>query len=56
MYRLFSALRRDQKGATAVEYGLILAMVFLAMIMAVKTVATKTNDMWSRVSNEVTNN
>lgn len=53
MYRLFKALRRDEKGATAIEYGLILAMVFLAIIVAVNNVAQKTNGMWYRVANEV---
>ncbi|HEX7853108.1 MAG TPA: Flp family type IVb pilin [Sphingobium sp.] len=55
MYRLFSSLRRDEKGATAVEYGLILAMVFLAIIAAVNNVADKTNGMWNKVSNAVNN-
>ncbi|MEQ1549520.1 MAG: Flp family type IVb pilin, partial [Chakrabartia sp.] len=31
---------RDQKAATAVEYGLILAMIVLAMLSALSAVAT----------------
>ncbi len=38
-------LTRCERGATAVEYGLILAMVVLAM---------KTTGMWGNVANEVT--
>ena len=34
MRRLFE-LRKDERGATAVEYGLILALIFLAMVGAV---------------------
>ncbi|MCP1470627.1 pilus assembly protein Flp/PilA [Sphingobium sp. OAS761] len=48
-----SALVRSQRGATAVEYALILAMVVLAMITALTNVANKTTGMWGNVSNEV---
>nr|WP_246606039.1 Flp family type IVb pilin [Sphingobium xanthum] len=48
-------IRSCKKGATAVEYGLILAMVVLAMIGALSNVASKTNGMWTNVANEVNN-
>jgi Flp pilus assembly protein TadG len=35
--RRFFAIFKDDQGATAIEYGLILAMVFLAMIVAFRT-------------------
>ena len=38
--RRFLQIFRDQRGATAVEYGLILALIFLAMIGALLSVAT----------------
>ena len=44
---------KDQRGATAVEYGLILALIFLAMIVGVRTFASTTTNMWNTVSNEV---
>ena len=47
-------LFKDEKGATAVEYGLILAMVFLAMIVGVTSVGTTTSGMWNYVSQQVT--
>jgi pilus assembly protein Flp/PilA len=47
------AVWRSQKGATAVEYGLILALLVLAVIGALGQLASKTNSMWGRVSNEV---
>jgi pilus assembly protein Flp/PilA len=47
------AIRNDQKGATAVEYGLILALIFLAVAGAIKGVATVTIGMWDNVSNDV---
>lgn len=55
MRAFFSRIKACERGATAVEYGLIIAMVVLAMIGALTEVATKTNNMWSRVANEVTN-
>ncbi|MGQ0661214.1 Flp family type IVb pilin [Sphingosinicella sp.] len=46
-------LRRDERGATAVEYGLILALVFLAMVGAVATFASTTTTMWNDVATKV---
>lgn len=46
-------LARDRKGATAIEYGLILALVFLAMVGAVKGLGSAATDMWSNVSSKV---
>ncbi len=39
----------DQSGATAVEYGLIIALLVVAMIAALQGVATSTIGMWARV-------
>lgn len=52
MKRLLRLLK-DQRAATAVEYGLILAMIFLAMIVAVRGVASVTTGMWNNISTEV---
>ena len=51
--RRFFAILKDERGATAIEYALILAMVFLAMVGAVATVAGTTIAMWDDVSNQV---
>lgn len=42
-----------QRGATAIEYGLILALIALAVIGSMTGVATKTSNMWGNVANEV---
>ncbi|KQN04758.1 pilus assembly protein [Sphingobium sp. Leaf26] len=47
-------LSRCERGATAVEYALIIAMVVLAMIAALNNVANKTTGMWNNVATEVT--
>jgi pilus assembly protein Flp/PilA len=47
-------LLRDSRGASAVEYGLILAFVVLAMFGALQSVGGVTANMWNDVSNKVT--
>jgi pilus assembly protein Flp/PilA len=49
-------LLRDRKGATVVEYGLILALIFLSMMVGVALVGTTTAGMWNNVSEAVRNN
>lgn len=49
----FRSLARDQRGATAVEYGLICAMIVLAMVVALRGVARANTGMWDYVSNSV---
>jgi pilus assembly protein Flp/PilA len=51
--RRLHELGRDDKGATAVEYGLILALIFLSMIAGVQTFASSTTNMWNNVTNAV---
>lgn len=46
----FHGLLRSTRAATAVEYGLILALIFLAAIGAITAVGTSTNVMWKSVS------
>jgi pilus assembly protein Flp/PilA len=46
-------LLADRRGATAVEYGLILAMIVLAMFAALQSLAGATTAMWSDVSDKV---
>jgi len=39
----------DNSGATAVEYGLIVSLIVIAMIGALQGVASATIDTWSEV-------
>ena len=50
MRNLIKRIASDISGATAVEYGLILAMVFLAMIAAVQNFGNETISMWDKVA------
>ncbi|WP_298401488.1 Flp family type IVb pilin [Sphingobium sp.] len=47
-------LMRCERGATAVEYALIIAMIVLAMLAALNNVANRTTGMWNNVATEVT--
>ena len=55
MFRFLARLGRDANGATAVEYGLILALVFLAMLGGITSFGQSAIGVWSRVSNTVSN-
>lgn len=46
---LLKAILEDRSGATAVEYGLIAALIVIAMISALNTFANETVGMWGRV-------
>jgi pilus assembly protein Flp/PilA len=41
---------QDKRGATAVEYALILAMIVLVMLVALNGVASETIRLWTGVS------
>ncbi len=53
-YLARSRIAQCCRGATAVEYALILAMIVLAMLAALNSVANKTITMWNNVATEVT--
>ena len=53
MRKFFERLLADRAGATAIEYGLIIALVVLAMIGALHGLATTTIDMWDNVAEQV---
>lgn len=44
------SLYRDRRGATTIEYGLILVMVVIAIISALRGVADQNTGMWALVS------
>lgn len=44
----------DTTGATAVEYGLIVSLIVIAMFGALQLVATETTIMWDYVETETT--
>lgn len=53
MLKFLKKLGSDVSGATAVEYGLILALIFLAMVGAIQTFGNETIGMWTGVADRV---
>nr|WP_139809997.1 Flp family type IVb pilin [Sphingomonas azotifigens] len=50
---LLHAVARANRGATAVEYGLILALIVLALISALSGLGSTTSQLWGNVSQKV---
>ncbi|MEZ5679776.1 MAG: Flp family type IVb pilin [Erythrobacter sp.] len=53
MVKFLKKLGRDTSGATAVEYGLILALIFLAMVGGISSFGQNTISMWTNVKTKV---
>ena len=51
--RLAKRLSADQRGATVVEYGLIISLIVLAIFGALQSVGQNTGAMWNFVSIKV---
>ncbi|MBK6708035.1 MAG: Flp family type IVb pilin [Sphingomonadales bacterium] len=54
MLKFIRGIASCQMGATAVEYGLILSLLVVAIMAALSNVAGSTTDMWNDVSNDIT--
>jgi pilus assembly protein Flp/PilA len=53
MLCLIQRLVKDERGATAVEYALIAALIVISMVAALGNVASTTTNMWNNVATEV---
>jgi pilus assembly protein Flp/PilA len=49
-------LRRDQSGATAIEYGLIAALIVVAMMGGLSALGGGAGGMWTRLNTTVQTN
>ena len=52
----FGRLRRDKRGATAIEYGLIVALIGVAIMGALSNLGGGVGGMWSKLNNVAQNN
>ncbi|MGH8678533.1 MAG: Flp family type IVb pilin [Burkholderiales bacterium] len=50
MKAILTRLAKDRRGASAIEYGLICAMLVLAMLTALKGVANENTGIWATFS------
>lgn len=55
MFRFLARLGRDATGATAIEYGLILAMIVLGIMAGIATLGGGVTGSWNGMANLVTN-
>lgn len=51
--RLWRSLAANRSGGTAIEYGLIAALIVIAMLASLKGLANVTTKMWNNVSTQV---
>ena len=54
MLELIRRIEKCEQGATAVEYGLIVSLIVLAMLSSLSSVAGNTTKMWNDVTTKVT--
>jgi pilus assembly protein Flp/PilA len=53
MSKFFQRFASDQSGATAIEYGLIVALIAVVIIAAVTTVGTNLNTSFTSVGTSI---
>ncbi|MFV0920855.1 Flp family type IVb pilin [Sphingomonas parapaucimobilis] len=53
--KTFRKMLKNNKGATAIEYGLIAALIAVAAIGAMKTIGTTLNTTFTNVSTKLAN-
>lgn len=51
---ILRSIADDTSGGTAVEYGLIVSLIVIAIIVSVQAVASATTDMWQDVETKAT--
>ncbi len=54
MIKILKNLYLSEKGATAVEYGLMVSLVALAALAAIYGLAGQTGNTWGGIANQVT--
>lgn len=50
---MFKAFLKDKRGATAIEYGLIIACLSLAVVAGISRVGNKVEDMFANQDGEI---
>jgi pilus assembly protein Flp/PilA len=51
--KLFSQIMKNEEGATAIEYGLIAALIAVALIVAMGSLGGNLSNTFNEVSNEL---
>ena len=53
MKKFLKRLGTDTSGATAIEYGVILALIFLAIVSSVNVFGNEAISMWTTIGSKV---
>jgi pilus assembly protein Flp/PilA len=53
MSKIVKSFLKDESGATAIEYGLIAALIAVVIVGAVTTIGTKLNTSFGNVGNAI---
>ncbi|MDQ0455427.1 Flp family type IVb pilin [Rhizobium paknamense] len=56
MTKIFARFFKNESGATAIEYGLIAALISVALITGASTLGSSLNTAFVTISGKVTNN
>jgi pilus assembly protein Flp/PilA len=51
MTKFVTRFAKDESGATAIEYGLIVALIAVVIITAVSTLGNKLNNAFTKINN-----
>lgn len=54
MRRFWRYLRSDDRGATSIEYGLLIAILGLSLLLSTPFVAEEVDDIWTLITSSVT--
>ncbi len=54
MSKIFARFMKDESGATAIEYGLIAALISVALIAGATTLGTTLNNTFNAISGKMT--
>jgi len=54
MTKIFARFMKDESGATAIEYGLIAALISVALITGATTLGKALNNQFSAISTKMT--
>ena len=54
MSKFFARFKKDESGATAIEYGLIAALISVALIAGATTLGNTLNDTFASISTKMT--
>lgn len=53
MTKIFARFVKDESGATAIEYGLIAALIALAIVAGAGALGNSLDDMFTRISGDL---